>query len=80
LRREARGRYGSTLVADLTRVLRALVADMPLEPRHRDHALTGNFQGLRDCHIRPDLVLIYAKPSPEILHLVRLGSHSELDL
>jgi len=53
---------------------------MPLEPRHRDHALTGNFQGLRDCHIRPDLVLIYAKPSPEILHLVRLGSHSELDL
>jgi len=80
LRREARGRYGPTLAADLTKVLQALAADTALEPRHRDHALTGNLQGYRDCHIRPDLVLIYAKPDDDTLHLVRLGSHAELDL
>ncbi len=45
-----------------------------------DHALTGDWSGYRDCHIRPDIVLIYQKPDEETLDLVRLGSHSELDL
>jgi mRNA interferase YafQ len=34
----------------------------------------------RDCHIRPDLILIYRKPDDDNLELVRLGSHSELGL
>jgi mRNA interferase YafQ len=42
--------------------------------------LTGEWQDHRDCHIRPDLVLIYRKPDDEVLELVRLGSHSELSL
>lgn len=33
-----------------------LAADLPLESRHRDHALTGNWKDHRDCHIKPDLV------------------------
>jgi mRNA interferase YafQ len=44
------------------------------------HALSNNWQDYRDCHIRPDLVLIYRKPDDETLQLVRLGSHSELGL
>jgi mRNA interferase YafQ len=43
------------------------------------HPLAGNRKNFPDCHIRPDLVLIYRKPDGETLELVRLGSHAELD-
>jgi len=79
-RREARGRYARSLDAELMRVITALATDRPLEPRHRDHALTGDWKDHRDCHVRPDLVLIYRKPDADTLTLVRLGSHSELGL
>ena len=79
-KREAKGRHGSTLDESLIAVLRSLVADMPLPERYRDHALTGNWSGYRDCHIKPDLVLIYEKPDADTLRLIRLGSHGELDL
>jgi len=59
IKREAKGRHGKTLVALLHPVLVALAMDAPLEPRYRDHALTHNWRGCRDCHIKPDLVLIY---------------------
>ena len=64
----------------LVPVLVALADDQPLEPRHRDHALTGDWKDHRDCHVKPDLVLIYQKPDADTLRLVRLGSHSELGL
>jgi mRNA interferase YafQ len=57
-----------------------LARDQALEPRHRDHALTGDWADHRDCHIKPDLVLIYRKTGDDVLPLVRLGSHSELGL
>jgi len=46
-------------------VLTALAKDRPLEPRYRDHALTGDWNDHRDCHVKPDLVLIYQKPKYE---------------
>jgi len=79
-KREKKGQHRVTLDADLYAVLSALLADLPLEPRHRDHALTGDWQDHRDCHIKPDLVLIYQKPDADTLRLVRLGSHAELNL
>ena len=79
-KREAKGRHCATLDADLVPVLAALANDQALEPRHRDHALTGNWKDFRDCHVKPDLVLIYQKPGTDTLRLVRLGSHSELGL
>lgn len=80
LRREARGRYRATLEARFSLVLTALASDQSLEPRHRDHALTGEWADHRDCHVEPDLVQIYRKPDAETLQLVRLGSHSEIGL
>ena len=59
-------------------ILVALATDAPLEPRYRDHELTGEWAGYRDCHVKPDLVLIYRKPDATTLRLARLGSHSEL--
>ncbi|MDE0537836.1 MAG: type II toxin-antitoxin system YafQ family toxin [Rhodospirillales bacterium] len=44
-----------------------LAEDRPLAPRHRDHALGGQWKDHRDCHVRPDLVLIYASPTPNTL-------------
>lgn len=79
-KREAKGQYRATLDAELVPVLTALAEDRPLEPRHRDHALTGDWNDHRDCHVKPDLVLIYQKPDATTLRLVRLGSHSELGL
>lgn len=73
------GRAGACAFEELETVLDMLANDAPLPARLRDHALSGPWKRLqaRDCHIRPDLVLVYAKPPGELL-LLRLGSHSEL--
>ena len=58
-------------------VVKLLSTDASLPDRLQDHPLSGDYKGYRDCHIRPDLVLIYSK-QPGELNLVRLGSHSEV--
>ena len=52
--------------------------DQPLPPRRRDHELSGEWGGYRECHVKPDLLLIYRKPDAETLWLAWLGSHSEI--
>lgn len=77
-KREKAGRHGKTLDRDLMQVIGALAEDLSLPRRNFDHPLSGDWSDHRDCHIKPDLVLIYLKPDRENLVLVRLGSHSEL--
>ena len=79
-RREKKGQLGKKLDAELMRVVADLVADNPLAERHHDHPLSGSWKDHRDCHVRPDLVLIYRKPDPVHLDLVRLGSHGQLGI
>lgn len=79
-KREQKGRYRKTLDGDLLEVVGLLVSDELPPVRFRDHALIGEWKDCRDCHIRPDLVLIYRKPDDQTLELIRLGSHSELGL
>lgn len=79
-KRETKGHHRSTLDADLMTVVSLLAADSPLPEKFHDHALTGEWSDHRDCHIKPDLVLIYLLPDAETLQLIRLGSHSELSL
>ncbi len=62
----------------LEAVLVLLLTDQVFPPPLRDHALTGDWVGYRDCHVKPDLVMIYAKPEANTLRLVRLGTHSAL--
>jgi mRNA interferase YafQ len=61
----------------LMAVVALLAADAALPTHNRDHALGGEWN---DCHIRPDLILLYRKPDADNLELVRLGSHCELGL
>lgn len=79
-KREGKGQHRATLDDELFPVVEALANDQPLEPRYCDHPLTGEWKDHRDCHIKPDLLLIYQKPNDETLRLVRLGSHSELGM
>jgi mRNA interferase YafQ len=77
-KREMKGRQRATLETALTDVLHTPANDAPLAETYRDHSLSGSWSGFRDCHVKPDLVLIYEKPDAGTLRLVRLGSHSEL--
>ena len=73
-----KGRYSKILRTDFRDIIFALRNDNALPKKCRDHALTGNWQYHRECHIRPNLLLIYRKDGDDVLALVRLGSHSEL--
>lgn len=65
-------------VGDLLQtVLGLLLAETALPEANRDHPLKGKWKGFRDCHLKPDLVLIYRKTATEI-ELVRIGSHSDI--
>jgi mRNA interferase YafQ len=79
-RREKSGVLGKKLDALLMEVVDLLAVDKPLPRRNVDHQLAGDWKDHRDCHIRPDLVLIYRLTDPDVLELVRLGSHSEIGL
>lgn len=58
-------------------IVSSLTTSSPIPEKYKDHALTGNWVGFRDCHVKPDLVLIY-KIVDDVVELHRLNTHSEL--
>lgn len=76
-KRDAKKHWAELLTAEWTTAAHCLIHGTPLPESFRDHALGGNWSGFRECHIRPDLLLIY-EPDNQIVQLVRLGSHAEL--
>lgn len=63
----------------LSTVVDTLAAGQPLPEYHRDHNLSGNYNGCRECHITPDWLLIYEITEDELyLYLTRTGTHSDL--
>ena len=65
----------------LLEVVRLLASGQPLPPKYKDHALTGDLAGLRDCRIQNDWVLLYKiEDLVLVLTLVRTGTHSDLGL
>jgi mRNA interferase YafQ len=72
------GRYRGIILEELPEIIDKLVNDIPLPARYLDHDLTGNWSGHRECHIRPNLLLVYQKIGDKELYLARLGSHSEI--
>jgi len=66
-------------LSKLTEIVQMLANDIPLPPKHHDHELIGNYKGYRECHVEPDLLLIYKKAKDIlVLTLARTGSHAEL--
>ena len=63
----------------LNDVVDTLAMGLPLDEKYKDHKLSGNYQGCRECHITPDWLLIYEISEEElILYLTRTGTHSKL--
>ena len=76
LKRVAKRGYNTDL---LTAVIKKLANGEPLAQKHRDHALTGDYAGCRECHITPDWLLIYEiSDDTLLLYLTRTGTHSDL--
>ena len=66
-------------VNELMEVIDLLANQQTLPEKYKDHKLTGNYVGFRECHINPDRLLIYKIEEDRlILNLVRTGTHSDL--
>lgn len=66
-------------IEELDRVIRLLAEDDPLPEKYKDHELSGNWRGFRECHIQPDWLLVYRIYNNNlILSLARTGTHSDL--
>ncbi|MCR2039116.1 type II toxin-antitoxin system YafQ family toxin [Campylobacter helveticus] len=60
-------------------IIEKLANDEVLDKKHKDHALKGNLKAFRECHIKPDLLLIYQKLEKKlILYCINIGSHGEI--
>ena len=77
-RAKAMPRHRKDIDSLVSTVVALLLSDRVLPENHRDHSLAGDWAGYRECHVKPDLLLIYRKPDAGALRLARLGSHSEL--
>ena len=72
-------KHNSDLSELLQEVIIKLVNDEKLEAKYNDHNLSGNYKDYRECHIKPDLLLIYTKENNAlILVCIAIGSHSDL--
>lgn len=61
----------------LKNIIRQLASEIPLDPKHKEHPLTGDFNGFRECHIAPDWLLIYYIEN-DIITFSRTGTHADL--
>ena len=76
-RRDVKKQWSELITPDWATVIYYLINDHEIPKKYRDHALSGEWSGFRECHIKPDLLLIY-ETGEDSIQLVRLGSHSEL--
>jgi len=67
----------SKALSDLQTVIKILAREAPLPEKYKGHNLSGDYVEYKECHIRPDWLLIYKLFDGELL-LARTGSHSEL--
>lgn len=80
-KRDAKKNYLMLVTPEWAEVLHCLHNEQRLPAKYCDHSLSGAYSGLRDCHIKPDFVLIYRERKEDnLIELLRLGSHSDLDL
>ena len=70
---------GSFDLKHFHKVVNQLASELELSPKYKDHQLKGELKEFRECHLEPDLLLVYSKEESILtLFLLRIGSHSEL--
>ncbi len=77
-KREKSGQHKRDMESPVSTAISLLAEDRTLPDKNRDHALGGEWRDHRECHLKPDLLMIYRKPDRDVLQVVRMGSHSEL--
>lgn len=65
------------VIKEFNEILKLLISKTKLPEKYKDHDLSGNYVDYRECHVKPDVLLIY-KADEQLLYLYRIGSHSEL--
>jgi mRNA interferase YafQ len=78
VRREGKSPNNKDLPTKLQVIIDLLAEDKDLPANLHDHLLVGEFVGMRELHVKPDLLLIYRKIEDVSIELLRLGSHSEI--
>ena len=83
IKRTGKGIYSIVLEEELPIIIEALSIEALsngeiLPPSFRDHQLHGNMKGYRECHIKPDFLLVYTLEGDDLLILERLGTHAEI--
>ena len=72
-------RHNKKVLQKLALVIDLLINEQPLPTKYKDHLLTGNFKSIRECHIKPDTLLLYfVVDEYGMLKLYDLGSHAEM--
>ncbi len=72
-------KHDKQTLSELAKILDILVADKQLPDKNRNHPLIGEFKGCFECHIKPDILLIYKIEKLElVILLLRVGSHADL--
>lgn len=79
-KRDAKKQCMNLVTPQWIEVMNCLINGLPVPTRYANHPLKGEWVGCMDCHIKPDLVLIYEFIGDNDLLLHRLGSHSELSI
>jgi mRNA interferase YafQ len=64
-------------IALLDNIIIDLINELPLDEKYKDHPLSGNFKNYRECHIRPDWLLVY-KITGDAIYFSRTGAHSDI--
>ena len=74
-----RYQHQNSILQELNDVFKLLLAEKTLPEKYRDHSLVGGYVGMRECHVKPDVLLVYwIDVENKKLVVERLGSHSEL--
>ena len=64
-------------ILEIEKIINCIANGEQLEPKYKDHALVGDYEGFRDCHIKPNVLLIY-KIDEKSVHLARIGRHQDI--
>jgi mRNA interferase YafQ len=72
-------KYNDSVIEELEKIIEFLTTGKKIPEKYKDHSLIGGYSGMRECHIKPDVLLIYwIDRANNLLYLERIGSHSEL--